>query len=136
MEQLLEMAKDLGRELQKDPRFIRVQMAQAAADEDTELQDLIGEFNLKRMAVNAESTKGEEEQDKEKLLQLNAELREVYARIMANDAMAEYQAAKTELDEVINGIGAIINIAAQGLDPDDYEEHQCSGNCGSCGGCH
>ncbi len=136
MEALLELAKDLGHEIQRDPRFIRTQMAQAAADEDKGLQDLIGEFNLKRMALNAEAGKDEAEQDKEKVMQLNAELREVYARVMANESMAEYQAAKTELDAVINGIGAIINMAAQGLNPDDYEEHNCSGNCSSCGGCH
>ena len=136
METLLELAKDLGHEIQRDPRFIRTQMAQAAADEDKALQDMIGEFNLKRMALNAEASKDEAEQDKEKVMQLNAELREVYARVMANESMAEYQAAKTELDTIINGIGAIINMAAQGLNPDDYEEHSCSGNCGSCGGCH
>ena len=69
---------------------------------------------------------------KEKLRQLNVEIREVYARVMANEAMAEYQAAKAELDKVLGGISAIINMAAQGLNPDDYEEHECSGNCGSC----
>ncbi len=136
MEALLELAKDLGHEIQRDPRFIRTQMAQAAADEDKELQDMIGEFNLKRMALNAEASKDEAEQDKEKVMQLNAELREVYARVMANASMAEYQAAKAELDTIINGIGAIINMAAQGLNPDDYDEHNCSGNCSSCGGCH
>lgn len=136
MEALLELAKDLGHEIQRDPRFIRTQMAQAAADEDKELQDLIGEFNLKRMALNAEAGKDEAEQDKEKVMQLNAELREVYARVMANESMAEYQAAKTELDQIINNIGAIINMAAQGLNPDEFEEHNCGGNCSSCGGCH
>ena len=136
MEQLLEMAKELGHKLQEDPRFIRTQMAQNAADEDAALQELIGEFNLKRMAINAEGSKDEAEQDKEKLMQLNAEIREVYARVMANEAMAEYQAAKAELDKIVGGIGAIINMAAQGLNPDDYEEHNCSGNCSACGGCH
>ena len=68
--------------------------------------------------------------------QLNVEIREVYARVMANESMAAYNAAKTELDKIINGIGAIINMAAQGLNPDDYDEHQCGGNCASCGGCH
>lgn len=136
MEALWELAKDLGHEIQRDDRFIRTQMAQAKADEDAELQSLIGEFNLKRMAINTEASKDEAEKDEEKLRQLNVEIREVYARVMANEAMAEYQAAKAELDKVLGGISAIINMAAQGLNPDDYEEHECSGNCGSCGGCH
>lgn len=136
MEQILEMAKEIGHAIQQDERFVKLQMAQAAADNDAALQELIGEFNLKRMAINAEAAKPEAEQDAEKVKQLNVELREVYARVMANESMSAYNAAKTELDKIINGIGAIINMAAQGLNPDDYDEHQCGGNCSSCGGCH
>lgn len=135
MEQILEMAKELGRAIQQDERFVKVQMAQARADEDEALQALIGEFNLKRMAINAESAKGEE-QDEEKLRALNVEIREVYAKVMANESMAAYNEAKTEMDKLTNAVGAILNMAAQGLDPDDYDEHSCSGNCSSCGGCH
>lgn len=136
METLLEMAKDLGHAIQQDERFVRVQMAQNRADEDAALQELIGEFNLKRMALNAESSKSDGEQDTEKLGVLNEELREVYAKVMANESMMTYQAAKAELDKLTNGISAILNMAAQGLNPDDYSEHSCGGNCGSCGGCH
>lgn len=98
METLLEMAKDLGHAIQQDERFVRVQMAQARADEDAALQELIGEFNLKRMALNAESSKSDGEQDNEKLGVLNEELREVYAKVMANESMMTYQAAKAELE--------------------------------------
>lgn len=136
MERLLDMAKELGHAIQQDERFVRTQMAQAAADEDEALQALIGEFNLKRMAINAEAAKGEAEQDEAKLRTLNEELRAVYARVMANESMDAYNTVKTELDKLTNAIGAILNMAAQGLDPDEYEEHSCSGNCGSCGGCH
>ena len=135
MEALWELAKDLGHELQHDQRFIRTQMAQAKADEDEGLQALIGEFNLKRMALSTESEKGEDK-DEEKLRQLNIDLREVYAKVMANEAMAEYQAAKAELDKLVNGIGTIINMAAQGMDPDGFEEHDCGGDCSCCSGCH
>ncbi len=136
MEQILEMAKELGHAIQQDERFVKMQMAQARADEDEALQALIGEFNLKRMAINAESAKGEE-QDEEKLRALNVEIREVYAKVMANESMAAYNEAKTELDKLTNGIGAILNMAAQGLNPDDYDEHSCGGDCSCCsGGCH
>ena len=37
MDTIIELAKDLGHELQQDDRFIRTQLAQAAADEDTAL---------------------------------------------------------------------------------------------------
>ena len=134
MEQILEMAKELGHALQQDERFIKLQAAQAAADADAELQGLIGEFNLKRMAINSETAK--EDKDEEKLKELNAEIREVYSRVMSNASMVAYNEAKTAVDKIINGIGAIVNMAAQGMNPDEYEEHNCGGSCSSCGGCH
>ena len=136
MDQILEMAKELGRAIQQDERFVKVQAAQLRADSDADLQALIGEFNLKRMAINGETAKPEAEQDADKMKALNEELREVYGRVMENPSMVAYNEAKTEMDKILNGVGAIINMAAQGLDPDDYDEHQCSGNCSSCGGCH
>ena len=134
MERILEMAKEMGHAIQQDERFIRLQAAQTAADEDTELQSLIGEFNLKRMALNSETAK--EDKDEEKLKELNKEIREVYAKVMANPSMVAYNEAKTAMDKIINGIGAIVNMAAQGMNPDEYDEHSCGGNCQTCGGCH
>ena len=133
-DQLVEMARDLGAAIQQDERFIRTQMAQAAADEDAALQELIGEFNLKRIAINAET--GKEDKDADKLKQLDTELRDVYARIMENEHMAEYNAAKTELDKLVNAIATIITLASQGQNPDEIETGGCSGNCAGCGGCH
>lgn len=136
MEPILEMAKDLAYAIQQDERYIRTQMAQAAADEDEELQGMIGEFNLKRIAINNETTKDEGERDGDKLKALDGELREVYARIMQNPHMAAYNEAKTELDRMTGAISSILALAAQGQDPDSYEEGGCSGNCSGCAGCH
>lgn len=136
MDQMVEMAKELGYALQQDERFIRTQMAQAAADEDEALQGMIGEFNLKRMAVNNETNKDEGERNPEKMKALDAELREVYARIMANEHMAAYNEAKTELDKLVQSIGTIVTMAAQGQDPEDVQTGGCGGNCAGCSGCH
>lgn len=136
MDQLVELAKDLGYTIQQDERFIRTQMAQAAADEDEALQSLIGEFNLKRMAISNEM--GKEDKDEEKLSALDTDLRAVYEKIMSNEHMAAYNAAKTELDAVLNQINTIVMMAAQGQDPETAleESGSCGGNCASCGGCH
>ena len=76
MDQLVELAKEMGYTIQQDERFIRTQMAQAAADEDEALQSLIGEFNLKRMAISNEM--GKDEKDEEKLNALDTDIRAVY----------------------------------------------------------
>lgn len=137
MDVLVEMAIDLGCQLQEDSRYLALRAAQQAADEDEQLQKLIGEFNLKRMAINAEEQKAEEEQDAEKLRTLNTALRSVYADIMQNEHMTAYNEAKEPFDALVQKINTAIALAAQGQDPAAAaEESGCTGNCGSCGGCH
>mgnify|MGYP000745950330 FL=1 len=54
---MIELAREIGRELQKDESYLNMQLARQASDEDQALQDAIGEFNLKRMAINNEAQK-------------------------------------------------------------------------------
>ena len=135
MDTLLAMAIDLATQLQADPRCEAVLAATKAADEDATLQNLISEFNLKRIAINTEESK--EDCDAEKIRQLNQELRSTYAAVMANEKMMAYNAAKGELDMLVNKMQFAINLAAQGQDPNlAAQESSCTGDCGTCGGCH
>ena len=48
-----------------------------------------------------------------------------------------YNNAKSELDVLVNKIHFAINLAVQGQDPNlAAQESGCTGDCGSCGGCH
>lgn len=135
MDVIIEMAKDMGEAIQQDSRFVALQMAQAKADEDQALQDLIGEFNLKRMALATEDAK--DDKDETKLAELDTELREVYGRVMANESMQAYNAARQEMDALLSNINRILMLSAQGEDPQTLDaEHSCGGHCASCGGCH
>ncbi len=137
MDKIVELTKDLAHEIQMDERFIRTQMAQAAADEDKELQCLIGDFNLKRMAIANETGKDEKDRDPEKMKALDKELRDAYQKIMENENMKRYNEAKTSLDELMNTVSRILTMAAQGVDPDSEDmEAACTGDCSTCGGCH
>ncbi len=137
MDKILELTKDLAHEIQMDERFIRLQMAQSAADADTDLQTLIGDFNLKRMALATETSKDDDKKDADKIKQIDEELRALYARVMENENMKAFNAAKAGMDEMMNGVSRILTLAAQGVDPDSADmEAGCSGNCSSCGGCH
>ena len=136
MDTLLAMAIDLAVQLQADPRCEAVKAAAAVADADEALQAMISEFNLKRIAINTEESKAEEERDVEKLRTLNTELRSIYASVMANENMMAYQNAQGELENIVNKIHLAINLAAQGQDPNLAAQEGCTGNCGSCGGCH
>ena len=133
--QILKAAREIGGLIQQDDRFARVRLAEQAADADQDLQELIGEFNLKRIALNNESTN--DDKDEAKLHKIDEELREVYARLMANDHMQAYQSAKADLDNLVHQIITIVNLSAQGENPETVEtEHSCGGHCATCGGCH
>lgn len=134
MDTIIEMTRELAQELQNDERFVRTQMAQAAADSDEDLQGLIGEFNLHRAALNAEMSK--DSRNEKKVEEEDAAVRSVYARLMANERMEHYQEAKSELDALVRYMVTILTMAAQGEDPNAVEEQGCGGDCSGCAGCH
>lgn len=133
---MIELARELGRQLQKDERYLAFNAARVASDEDEELQNLIGEFNLKRMAINNEAQK--EERDEEKIQKLNYELREAYTNVMKNENMVKYNETKQALDECVQRVLTIITLCADGENPDtaDYDPSACTHDCSTCGGCH
>lgn len=134
--EIIEIVRELGKALQADERYQAMRKAQHESDEDAALQQLIGEFNLKRMAINNEAQK--EDRSEETIKRLNDELREVYADIMRNEHMNAYNEAKTEFDALLQRITGMIGLCADGEDPEtcDYDPAACGGDCSSCGGCH
>lgn len=132
---IIEMTRALGKLIQQDDRFLRMQIARQQSDEDMELQEMIGEFNLKRMAINNEAMK--DDRSEEKLKKYNGELREVYAKIMQNANMQAYEAAKKDLDALMRHVNGLLTMIAEGADPDTAEfDESCGGDCASCAGCH
>lgn len=133
--ELISLARQMGHAIQNEKEYKDLQTAKVAADNDKELQDLIGEFNLKRMAINNEACK--EDRDEDKLRELNTEMRDLYTKIMSNENMTAYNNAKTALDTVIQRVLAIITQSAEGEDPDTTDFSQsCTHDCSTCGGCH
>lgn len=137
MDRIIDLAREIGAAIQQDDRYLRMMAAQETADKDEALQGLIGEFNLKRIALGNEAQK--EDRDEKKMESLNEELRTSYQAIMDNEAMKAYNATKPEMDTLLNAVAKIITLSAQGEDPysiDEHEEHHCDGSCSTCGGCH
>ena len=128
------LRRELGRALQNDERYIAMMAARQASDEDEALQEAIGEFNLKRMAISNEAQK--EERDDETLRRLNDEFRAVYQKIMENEHMLRYNDAKNEFDALLQQMTGILSLCAEGEDPATCDASSCGGNCASCGGCH
>ena len=133
---VLDAVRNLGEAIQGDERFLRYAKAKLANDQNSELQDLIGQFNVVRM--NLDEVMTADERDEAKVQSLNEELRKVYMDIMGKDSMVEYNAAKVDLDSMLNDINSVIMQCVDGADPKTVEPevHSCTGSCDSCGGCH
>ncbi|MBQ8928484.1 MAG: YlbF family regulator [Oscillospiraceae bacterium] len=137
MEQdIIAMARALGRAIQNDDRYIAHALAKQANDEDEQLQALINGFNMKRMELQMEI--GKPDKDDERVQMLNNVIKDSYQRIMKNPKMIAYNAAKNGMDELMNQVNTIITMSANGVDPDeiDLDAVSCTGDCGTCGGCH
>ena len=132
---IIEKARELGKLIQQEESYIDLQKAQADADADMDLQNLIGDFNMKRMSINNEASK--KDKDSDKLALLNSQMREDYSKIMSNKNMIAYNEAKDAFDMVANRVLAIVQQSAEGADPEtaDYSTSSCSGSCSTCGGC-
>ncbi len=133
----IKKARELGKVIQEDERYKKYHEAKAANDNDKELQQLIGEFNLKRVTLNSEMSKPEK--NDELIAELNQEIKDLYAKVMMNENMTAFSNAKDEMDSLLNKITMVITMSANGEDPDTCSvetQHSCSGSCSTCGGCH
>ncbi len=135
---IIKLARELGAEIQKDERFIALSQARAANEADDALTALIGKINLIQMSYQTESEK--ENPDNSKLEVYDNEFREVYGELMLNKNMQKYEAARHEVDSLMNYIVQLLSLCVNGEDPATCEpeqhDHDCGGECGGCSGCH
>lgn len=136
---VIEVARELGKALQADPRYIQYTAAKLANDKDEELQKQIMEFHAKRMDLNTEM--GKAEKDTNAITALNNELNALYSQVVSNPKMIAFEAAKAEMDGILESINFIVTSAANGDDPMTCPESapqscSCGGSCSTCGGCH
>ena len=134
MADVIALARQLGHAIQEQEEYKTIMSAKDAADNDEALQALITEFNVKRVAINAEACKTD--RDDETLKKLNEEMRTAYSDIMNNEHMKAYNDAKQSFDKVLQRVIAIVQQSAEGQDPDttDFSD-DCTHDCSTCGGC-
>ena len=128
MKDLKKLAEELGLAIEESEEFKAYQRVKDIYDTDESLQELIKEFNLKKMAVMQQMQN--KTKDDAKLSELQDEMRAAYSAVMAHPVMDEYNDAKDKLENVVNEIYGIINYHVTGQEPG------CSGSCSTCGGCH
>lgn len=130
--------RELGKEIQKDERFIALQAAAKANDGDEKLQQQMQEMQLLSLKYQQESEKGEDA-SQEKISDLQDQYQKLYAKIMEGENMQKYSAAASEMEKLAQYISGMIGLFFDGQDAETCElpaDNGCTHNCGTCGGCH
>ena len=134
---LIDMARELGREIQANEEYIDFRIKQQNLDCNAEIQEHLKIFNSKKNEFNHEISK--ENCDNTKIDLLNKEIAEIYKNINSNPVMIEYNLSKERFNQILQKISLVINKSADGIDPymievnDDHND--CTGSCYSCEGC-
>lgn len=136
---IIKLTRELGAAIQQDERYLKFTKAKEANENDQELNDLMGKIQLVQMNYQVEASK--EAPDAEKMHAFEEEFNDVYTKLMDNEKMQTYDAARAEVDEMMNYIMQILGLCVNGADPATCEppkpeEHSCGGSCSSCSGCH
>ena len=123
---LLEKAHELGEMIQESPEMQALKTAEAAQEADSEAQELLKAFNLKRM--NLVRDMQAEKITREEATKLNSD---AFSEMVESSATIKaYVEAKKDFDAVVQQINGIINYYITGQDPN------CTHDCSTCGGCH
>lgn len=123
---LIEKVHELGEMIKECPEMQQLKRCEEAQEADEAAQELLKEFNLKRMNLvrDMQSEKITREEAAKKNSEAFAEMLEKSATINA------YVEAKKDFDAVVQEVNGILNYYITGQEPG------CTHDCSTCGGCH
>ena len=136
---IIAKARELGAMLQQDERYIKLMEAQKVNEADDALNELIARIQLVQMSFQQEA--GKEDRNEQKLEAYDKEFGQIYTQIMSNPNMQAYEAARGEIDKLMQYITGIFALCLQGEDPatcepkEEHDHSNCSGECSACSGC-
>ncbi len=133
---VIEAARELGKAIQADERYLKLAAATKANEADDTLNNLISKLNLIQMSYQHEA---EGEANEEKMNEYDKQFRELYDEIMVNENMKNYENARQEVDDMMNYVMQLLSMVVNGGDPETCDpaslQAECSGSCSTCGGC-
>ena len=134
---VIKLTRELGAAIQQDERYLNFAKARQENENDAELNELMGQIQMVQMNYQMEASK--ETPDSAKMQEFEEQFNDVYTKFMDNDKMKVYEAARAEIDNLMNYVMQILGLCVNGADPatcEPEQEHNCGGSCSSCSGCH
>lgn len=134
MNEILEMANKLGQAIADTEEIKTFHEMEKIFYGDEEAQRVMNEYEKERAQMTVKVKEAGMTPENLKLFQ--SEMKKSMDKLMANKTVKEYLEAKSNFNDIIKKVNSIIAFCIQGEEQDLAAEGGCSGNCGSCGGCH
>lgn len=123
---VFEKAHELGEMIKNSEEMRAMDIAEAIQKNDPESEELLKEFNLKRMNLARDIESGKIKQA-EAIVKNNENFEEM---VNKSQTIKNYVDAKNTFDQMVAQINQIINVYITGQDS------SCTHDCSTCGGCH
>lgn len=134
MNDILKMAQTLGQAIAEAEETKTFQEMEKIFLEDEEAQKVMADYEAERASLTVRAKDMQMTPDNLKMFQ--EEMKKSMDKLMANKTVKEYLEAKSSFNDIITKVNSIISFCIKGEDQELASEGGCSGNCGSCGGCH
>lgn len=131
MNNVIELAKQLGEALSGSDEFLRYKAADDAYHADDQALRLTEEYGKKTEELTKELSK--EGITPTEMIKIRQKMTAEYASLCLNPVIKEFVESKNAAEQLLSEVNSIIHFYVTG----EEEQHGgCSGNCSSCGGCH
>ena len=131
MGKVQECARALGEAIVASEEYKSMQLCEKAAESDPAAAEAMGRYMELHAAVNQEM--GREEPDAELIARLGREMDDIQQSLNQMPSVEAMTGARQRFSELMDQVNRILEFIITG---DVQEGGGCSGNCGSCGGCH
>ena len=125
--EIFALAAQLGQELKKDERLVRMAKAKEAYETDGELRTLMREYQVQQIAL--EKTAGQKDVEARFLEMIQDRINQLYDQIVAHPVYVELEAAQEEVNVLMNAVNNTITFEITGEMPSS-----CTHDCSTCGG--
>ena len=129
MNNIFELAAQLGRALKEDKRVIALEEARVAYENDEHVMKLMMEYEVQQRAMQNEAIK--EERDDALLGMIQSRIDALYDEIVASESYKALEDAQEKVNDLMNMVNNTITFNITGEEPSG-----CTHNCSTCGGCH
>lgn len=130
MSKVTDCARALGEAVVASEEYQNMQLTEKAAMSDPAVTALMDRYLELKQALN--DVMCAEEPDAELIAQYGREMDDAQQAMNATPAIEAMTRARQQFSELMNQVNAIMEFTITG----EIQGGGCSGNCGSCGGCH